>query len=206
MTGKKYIGLPPIAFVGITTAIMLIVGISVWQNTRHRPDIRGTWTSSCLETASSSGQKASKQKTYRLTRGEWSLEETFYSDQTCQMPAYTRLTRGTYELGDAAKEPIGAVHTEFGIASIALKPHSPETMQVFEQLKCGENDWQLDLEQEVGRRGCGSIANSVASCPIKFDIVKRNGDRLFFGSRSGSLCERYEWPNELDTIEYQKTP
>lgn len=196
---------PPAIIAGVTLVIVLAFGWTVWRNTLHRPDIRGQWSSAGCETASTeTSQPAFFKRTINLTRAEWKLMIDFFSDSGCVNKTMSLEKRGTYELGDKSAEVEGATHGEFGIASISLTPHTPETAQVFEQSRCGNTQWEVGTSREVGDTGCLSVAQKIADCPSEFDLVKRDNDLLYVGDRSESLCERGEWPKMLNPTPLKK--
>ncbi|GEM_PF-2510432 len=204
-TDKDPQPLPPAVVAGTTLVIMFVVVSMVWRNTLHRPDIRGNWSStSCEKLESPTGDKASRLQRMQLTGGQWTLEQTYFSDIDCQNKAYSLQTVGIYELGNKSPEVDGAVHGEFIRKEIHLTAFSMDTAQVFEQYQCGNTKWETDVTTMINATGCTGITPSISSCPAEYNLVKRDEDTLYFGDRSESLCEHNEWPNKLEVSGLKK--
>ena len=204
MTRKSSYRVPPIIFVIITTGIIGVMLWSAWQKSLARPNIQGNWSTSCVQEQTSSGQKASLKKSYKITKSEWTLSEDFYSDENCGKIAYTRITKGTYEIGDKSKQIQDAFHIEMGLSAIYLNPRSPDVVQVFDQLNCGDTEWQINIEQEIGKDGCVGLAKNLSRCPIEFNVIKKQDTTLVFGDGQKNYCTRYQWPESLGKTVFEK--
>ncbi|MCE9585999.1 hypothetical protein K8R04_01625 [Candidatus Uhrbacteria bacterium] len=183
---------PQTLFAVSTLVIMLIVLLTVWQKTLHRPDIRGTWTSQkCEGLLYGQNRPSSYQKQqWTFTGGEWTERIDYYSDADCTITTMSRETHGSYELGDASDEVEGATRGEFVFKTITLTPRTAETAQVFEQSRCGNAKWEQNVATEVGGTGCMPMALPISNCPVGKTIVKREGDILYLGSPTVQSCER----------------
>jgi hypothetical protein len=204
---RKPMPVPPPMIAGATLVILLIVVTTVWQNTLHRPDIRGTWTSvGCEQTPGDQDRTLGLKRTYELTGGEWKTRIDYFAEGTCEHPTFSFETKGSYELGDKSEEVAGATHGEFIIKSIALTPHIPEVAQVFEQSRCGDTQWEVGMTTEVGDSGCLGVAPKISDCPAIFNIVKRENDLVYFADNveGQGLCKRGEWPKELNSNALKK--
>src|SRR5688572_440910 len=159
---SKPMPLPSGLLVGITALLVLFVGMTIWRNTLHRPDIRGTWSSvTCEESTGGNDRKLGVKRSYEFTGGEWKAHVDYFADPRCSTPTFSFELKGSYELGDKSTEVEGATHGEFNIASIELTPHLPEVAQVFEQSKCGNTQWEVDVPKSVGDTGCLSFTTKI---------------------------------------------
>lgn len=205
---RKPASLPPMFFAGATVLIMLIVIMMVWQKTLHRPDIRGTWSSiACEPTPGGNDRMIGLKRTYELTGGEWKTRVDYFIEPECKTPTFSFELKGAYELGDTSSEIEGATHGEYNITSIELTPHLAEVAQVFEQSKCGNTQWEVGTAKPVGDTGCLGFTPKISDCPILFNVVKRDGDSLYFADnvQGQGLCKRGEWPKTLNPAALKKS-
>jgi hypothetical protein len=204
---RKPMSVPPVIIAGATLVILLIVVATVWRNTLHRPDLRGTWTSvACEQTAGGLGRTLGLKRTYEFTGGEWKTRVDYFAEDTCENPTFSFETKGSYELGDESEEVEGATHGEFLISSIALTPHIPDAAQVFEQSRCGNAQWEVGVSTEVGGSGCLEVAPKISDCPTIFNLVKRENNLIYFADNveGQSLCKTGEWPKQLNPAALKK--
>lgn len=199
---------PPVAIAGITLVIVLVVLSTVWRNTLHRPDIRGTWSSvACEQTPGGQGRILGLKRTYAFTGGEWRTRIDYFAEATCENATFSIELKGPYELGDKSTDVENATHGEFNVSSIQLTPHLPDVAQVFEQSGCGKTQWETGIPKEVGETGCLSFSPKISDCPAIFNLIKRENDRLYSADNveGQGLCKRGEWPKTLNPAALQKT-
>jgi hypothetical protein len=65
---------------------------------------------------------------------------------------------------------------------------------------CGHSNWKLGKSKNIQKPGCPQLgAYPLSMCKGEYDIVKVEGQNLFFGARpaDGNLCSEDRRPKEL---------
>jgi len=68
---------------------------------------------------------------------------------------------------------------------------------------CGADAWEIDVGQSVAEEGCAAFGQyPLADCAADYDIVSRDGDTMFFGSRpmDNDMCTPERRPVELSPL------
>jgi hypothetical protein len=122
---------------------------------------------------------------FTLTETHWALRFQAYGDAEAKAPLFTLRIEGQYLVGGASATVEGASEATFSYTSRHLTADSDAGVDMFKGMGC-----ELDkgVEADISKVGCGFIPSIIAS-GVEYDLVKLDGDTLFFGDRSGDLSK-----------------
>ncbi len=160
-------------------------------------DLVGDWSSSgCEAYDDGNGGTNYLTRSFSLTDTRWSLDLTIYGDPDCTYGLFSSAIEGPYTLGGAASVE-GATNGDFGFTTNVWTPLVEDLATVFEQSGCASGAWEVGVGQDVTETGCIGVAHPIAECPVEFDIVKVDGDDLYFGARVTDMCVESGRPTAL---------
>ena len=151
-------------------------------------DLVGEWASTgCEAYDDGNGGQNYLTRAFALTETRWALELTLFGDPDCTYGLFTSSIEGPYTLGEAATVE-GATNGDFGFATNVWTPLVEDLATVFEEAGCGSGEWEVGVGQDVTATGCIGVAHPLSECPVEYDIVKLDGDDLYFGARVTDMC------------------
>jgi hypothetical protein len=153
-------------------------------------DIRGTWRS---EGAEDLGNGTFGYRKFDITASRWGIEFTLFVDQSMQMPVFSVLFEGPYEIeGESSLGP-GVYNAifRFDKKSVTRKIESNEIAANF-----GMQDLPVGQQRDISATGY-SFLPSVADYGQEYDLVKVDGGKLYLGARPAD--------NNLSTEERRPT-
>jgi hypothetical protein len=160
-------------------------------------DLVGVWSSTgCEAYDDGNGGQNYLTRSFSLTDSRWSLDLTIYGDPDCTYGLFSSAIEGPYTLGGAASVE-GATNGDFGFTTNVWTPLVEDLATVFEQSGCASGAWEVGVGQDVTETGCIGVAHPIAECPVEFDIVKVEGDDLYFGARVTDMCQESGRPTAL---------
>jgi hypothetical protein len=133
-----------------------------------------------------------------ITERSWWLDLGVYQDKDCRQGFFSARIQGPYRLLDFSTDVAGATRGNFSYASIQFTAQAGAAASLFDQAGCGGGSWVVGVPQEVGQTGCIGVAAKIADCPIDHDLVKLEGDQLFFGARETDMCKPEGRPKKLN--------
>lgn len=162
--------------------------------------LEGRWVSEqCEPMPQADGSVLYFGRDFTLGASEWSIVATIYGDGACSVPLLTLDIGGGWTIVGPSASVEGAHEANFDRSSIALTPHVPDFVALFDSQGCGEAPWAVDVQQDVTAEGCAFVPSAEA-CPVEHDLVALEGeDRLFFGQRpvKGDMCSPRTRPTAL---------
>lgn len=169
--------------VGLIIALLVVLmAFGSEQAFAQTPDLTGRWVSAGCEPG---GPNQFNTRDFTLTRDRWTLLLTAHADQNCAVRTLSILINGPYTLGQASTTVPGATEGEFTANSVKLTPHVDQLVGLLNSATagtCGTQAWQLDVEQDITPTGGCSVLG--LRLPFtEYDIVKVEGNQLFFGAR-----------------------
>ncbi len=153
-------------------------------------DLVGTWASpGCEAYPDGMGGMNYLDRQFALTADTWSLYGTIYGDATCGYPLFSFSIDGPYEITGASAEHEGVAEATFHITRNDWVAHAQSLADVFTMSGCGAAPWTVGVPQSVLATGCIGVAKAESDCPGgELDLLRLDGDALFFGERSVDLC------------------
>ncbi len=161
-------------------------------------DMIGRWKSESCETLQANGQTNYLTRDFIVSDRRWWLEFTIHADKDCKNPLFSSRINGPYTLLGFSKDVPAATQGNFSYTSIQFIAHTEDFAKTFTQSQCGTKPWVVGVPQEVGGTGCIGVAPKIADCPTDHDIVKIEGDKLFFGTRETDMCKPEGRPKKLN--------
>ena len=181
-----------------TTLLALATASLTLAGCRTAPDITGHWVSSGVETRSG----ANDSKLY-LTR-DFQTEDShsaarfdFFADSAGTQPTVSVWLDGPYTLGEASSAVPEAYSGDFTFKTLKITAKAPGMVDYLNSSAagtCGSTPFTLNVEQDVSTTGCLTLGLDLKNKATEYDIVKRDGDQLFYGARptDGSGLDRPE--------------
>jgi hypothetical protein len=165
-------------------------------------ELDGAWKQGC-------GPGIIKEEKFSGETAEYT--ETNFWEPTCKNAVVQTISRGKINLGEAVREPQGALSIDFTFSSVHMRPLYERTVEIYNKRHvCGISDWALNEEREVTGRECdffglGSVMRIPAAGEKRFGIVKVTEGALYFGrltpEKNGLTPEAR--PVQLDPAPYR---
>ncbi|WP_164008721.1 hypothetical protein [Pyxidicoccus trucidator] len=145
-------------------------------------DLAGRWDSpTCEASPNGDGSTSYVQRHFQLTESAWTLELDVFGDAQCQTKLFTARLLGPYTLERDSEKVAGATEGNFSFGERYLTAHIQPLADAFAQSGCGTGTWTVGAEQSVPA-ACLSF-KALAGCSTDHDLVKVDGNQLFFGQR-----------------------
>lgn len=137
--------------------------------------VEGNWKSAGAEDM---GNGSFSTREFVLTDKTWKLVFTIFGDKELKAPLVAIDFEGTFKQTGDSKTVAGASEAtfEFSKKSVTLKA---DVAKNFGMDGCG---LKVGEKKDVSKAGC-SFVTPVATYGREFDLLKRDGEQLFFGSR-----------------------
>lgn len=157
-------------------------------------DLAGRWVSpECEKYPNADGTNNYVKRDFSITESSWSILYMVFGDANCSDAAKLLTARvlGPYSLGQNSKTVAGAREGVFSAPTKFLTIHNDALLGAVKN--CGNGNWKLNAEQDVAEKGCLTL-DAVKDCKAEYDLVKLNGNDLFFGQRSENMCVEGKYP------------
>ena len=155
-------------------------------------ELVGTWQSDCIDTGN-----GHIQLTFHLTESTWELDYDAFGDDICAAGFMTVNIQGPYELGAAAAEE-GAREGSFHFGERQVTPHMEAAVEMLSGA-CAGTVYSVDESTDLAE-GCANLGlYPLSECPTDFDIIKLDGETLYFGARpaDNNMCSEDKRPTAL---------
>lgn len=188
------------AFPRLTVALAtLFVAACGGAKTTIRPqDLAGRWDSAtCEDILNGDGTHSYLQRHFELTDGRWTLNLDAFGDARCEAKLFTARVVGPYTLVRDSEKVTGATEGDFTFSERYLTAHAQPLADAFAQAHCGTGTWTVGAEQAIP--GACLFFKPLTACDSDHDIVKVEGQRLFFGQRpaDNDMCSPDKRPQAL---------
>jgi hypothetical protein len=147
-------------------------------------DVAGHWVSVGCETTAGRDGPQYVERDLRLTESTWRVDLSVYTGEGCSERSLEVRVEGPFLLGLESEAVPGATEALFVEAEVRITPRSEEAVALLSATPagtCGAERWELDEPQSVRATGCEPLG--VRPPSAEYDLVKREGDRLFLGAR-----------------------
>jgi hypothetical protein len=156
--------------------------------------VTGSWKSAGAEDL---GNGSFATREFTLTDKTWSLVFTIHGDKELKQPLVALGFSGPWKATGASKQAPGASEAtfEFEKKTITLKAKDPAVAKGFGMDGCG---LEAGKSKDVSKSGC-SFVSPVEKYGREFDLIKREGDKVFFGARpaDGNMGSEDKRPTAL---------
>lgn len=156
------------------------------------PDVKGHWKSAGAEDM---GNGSFATREFTLTNNTWDLVFTIYADKELKVPLVAMNFSGGFKTTGNSKTVAGASEALFEFKKKTITLHAKDAAKGFGMDGCGLT---VGAPLDVSKNGC-SFVGSVASYGKEFDLLKRDGEQLFFGARpaDGNMGSEDKRPTAL---------
>lgn len=165
-------------------------------------ELKGKWTSAvCESMPNADGSKTYFKRIFDMTEKDWALKFETFGDEGCSARLFTARFEGPYTLLKDSEKVAGATEGNFVFARHYMTAHAQGIADWFQSAKCGAAQWKVGEEQETSTTGCVFL-RPVSACGTDHDIVKVEGNQLFFGQRpaDGDMCSPEKRPTALTPV------
>ena len=146
-----------------------------------RENLRGNWLSPIIETIENpDGSVMYIKREAIFVDDNWDIFIRSYLDEQGEKPFFTIHAKGNYILGKESPHIPDAVCVDFNNRARYVTAHHPALVDMLNETSTFEGEWMKDLEHDVSLKGC-VLVPSVESCPVEFDVIKIQENKIFFG-------------------------
>ena len=169
----------------VSLAVLSLLATLVTLSGAQSPaDLAGRWTSPTCEDI---GNDLYLTREFELSDTLWSIDFTLYADEACTVGLAQGRNEGIYNLG---AESADGREGNFGFSKKHYTPLVADFVTAFDDAGCGSAPWELGVEQDISSTGCPATGTPpIVNCPVEYDLVKLEDDLLYFGERSGGMCD-----------------
>lgn len=140
------------------------------------PAVKGTWKSATPEDM---GNGSFCTREFKMTDSTWALTFTIYADKDARTPLVAMGFEGPWHATGESKKVAGASEATFEFKKKTVTLLAKDAAKGFGMDGCGLS---VGKPKDVSKSGCSFVA-SVEAYGREFDLLKRDGDQLFFGAR-----------------------
>jgi hypothetical protein len=146
-----------------------------------RADLKGNWQSPVIETIENpDGSVMFIKREAVFVDDNWDIFIRAFLDEDGQKPFFTIHAKGNYILGQESLNLPGAVYVDFHNRARYVTAHQNSLVDMLNETSPFDGEWMLDLEHDVSSKGC-VLVPSIETCPVEYDIIKIQGNKIFFG-------------------------
>lgn len=130
-----------------------------------------------------------------FSEGRWRIIFTIHADASAATPILSGENGGRYVLEGASES---AARAQFFFDQRTLTPSTPAIAAALNAVGCGAAPWRMGAAQSVLETGCPAFrVYARAICDREYDLVRRDGDRLYLGARpsDGDMCSADRCPS-----------
>jgi hypothetical protein len=165
--------------------------------------LEGHWVSpSCESMPGQGGSTTYFTRDFTLTKTDWTLAFRLFADGACTQKLGTIDIGGPYKvLGDSVAVA-GAREAVFSFGRRTVTAEAKGFADFLGTTSCGTKPWAVGASQDLLAGGCAALgAYPIAQCASDNDVVKVEGDRLWFGQRpaDNDMCSADKRPRALGT-------
>lgn len=168
------------------------------------PSLAGRWVSDCVPSPQADGSTQYIQLDFDLTDTTWALDYVTHGDEACAVPLVTVSIAGPYELERPSASVDGAWEARFAFSEKSIRPEVDGLRDYLNTLEgCGAADFETGVAQDVYASGCPGLGQyPEATCSADYDLVRLDGDVLYFGARpaDNDMCTPENRPTALSPL------
>jgi len=152
------------------------------------PDITGHWVSEGVETRSgANNSKLYVKRDFQTAATHSTARFDFFADEAGTQPTVSVWLDGPYTLLGPSSSVQGAYEGNFTFATLKITPKSSGMVDYLNGSAagtCGSQPFSVGVEQDVSATGgCLALGLDLKNKPTEYDLVKRDGDKLYYGAR-----------------------
>ena len=146
-----------------------------------RKDLKGKWHSPVIETIENpDGSVMYIEREAIFIDDNWDIFIRSFLDEEGKVPFFTIHAKGNYILGDESPDLEGAVQVDFNNRARYVTAHMQSLVDMLNETSPFDGEWMINLEHDVSSKGC-VLVPSVETCPVEYDVIKIQGNEIYFG-------------------------
>lgn len=176
----------------LMAALAVSISTAAWAQEPVGKAVIGKWKS---EGAEDIGNGAFATREFALTDKTWSLVFTIHGDKELKVPLVAMGFSGPWKATGPSKQVAGASEATFEFEKKTVTLKAKDAAKGFGMDGCG---LELGKPKDVSKSGCSFVA-AVEKYGKEFDLLKREGDKVFFGARpaDGNMGSEDKRPTAL---------
>jgi hypothetical protein len=155
-------------------------------------ELNGKWQSEKPETI-----KNQDETTMYVVRGasfeddRWEIIIKTFLDEKCKYPLFKVRATGKFVLGGESNDVKGATCVDFKNTGRYVTAENKAVVEMLNHAAVLSRGWEIGVEQDVSEDGC-LLVPSVADCPVEYDLLKKDGEKLYFGDYTPEQKEKLQ--------------
>jgi len=146
-----------------------------------REDLKGNWQSPVMETIENpDGSVMFIKREAIFIDDNWDIFIRAFLDDEAKIPFFTIHAKGNYILGKESSDLPGVVDVDFNNRGRYVTAQHLSLVDLLNETNPFDGEWMLDLEHDVSSKGC-ILVPSIETCPVEYDIIKIQGNEIYFG-------------------------
>jgi hypothetical protein len=146
-----------------------------------REDLRGKWQSPEIEAMENpDGSLMYIKREAIFIDDNWDIFIRAFLDEAGENPFFTIHAKGNYILGEESENLPGAFAVDFHNRARYVTAHNKSMVNMLNDTSSFNGEWMIDMEHDVSSKGC-ALVPSVETCPVEYDVIKVQGNEIFFG-------------------------
>lgn len=178
----------------IMASIALAGFIALSQCKKDNDQLDGTYVS---EKSENLGNGTFGYREFVFNDDQWELKFTLYFDSLRTKPVFRFRAKGPYSVQGASSKVTGADNALFTFDKkyVTLLSSDAAVATGFGFTAC---NLQVNTEKDITDSGCSFLV-SKSACGQEYDLLKKDGDKLFLGARpaTGDMCAEDRRPTAL---------
>ena len=169
----------------------LMAALAVTMSMTAMAQVSGNWKSAGPEDL---GNGSFATREFTLTDKTWALVFTIHGDKELMKPLVAMNFSGPWKVTGASKQVAGANEATFEFEKKSITLKAP-VAKGFGMDGCG---LEVGKPKDVSKSGCSFVA-AVDKYGREFDLIKREGEKVFFGARpaDGNMGSEDKRPTAL---------
>ncbi len=160
----------------LMTAVAVTISMAAFAAEPVGKAVSGHWKSAGPEDM---GNGSFATREFKLTDKTWDLVLTIYADKELKTPLVAMDFSGPWRATGPSAKVEGASEAIFEFSKKAVTLKAEAAAKGFGMDGCG---LVVGKAKDITKTGCSFVA-SVAKYGKEFDLIKRDGDQVFFGAR-----------------------
>ncbi len=164
-----------------------------------RKDLNGKWQSPVIESIENPDNSIMYIKREAIFIDDnWDIFIRAFLDENGDKPFFTIHAKGNYILGNESNSLPGAISVDFHNRARYVTAHQHSLVDMLNETSPFDGEWMLDLEHDVSSKGC-ILVPSIEICPVEYDIIKIEGNKIYFGDFTAEQKEDIKKFSQGDT-------
>jgi hypothetical protein len=155
-------------------------------------DLNGKWQSKKPETIKNQDETTMYiEREASFEDDRWEIIIKTFLDEKCKYPLFKVRATGKFVLDVELKDVKGATCVDFKNTARYVTAENKAVVEMLNHAAVLSRGWEIGVEQDVSEDGC-LLVPSVADCPVEYDLLKKDGEKLYFGDYTPEQKEKLQ--------------